>query len=130
MAPGWSSGSSFLSSADAVSSTISGFDLPASTNLVFIRKMGTKLAAASGLKQIGARTFGFQKSGSSVSAPHDRSTMQRKPFVPLTAVVYPFGPRTITSAASETDAGAALRARAISEFWSGIRYWLIGAIVE
>ena len=50
------------------------------------------------LKQMGERTLGFQKSGSSVAAPQDRSTKQRNPFVPFTAVVNPFGPSTITSA--------------------------------
>src|SRR6266699_3688247 len=86
------------------------------------RQIGTKVLAAGGLKQMGARTLGFQKSGSSVAAPHDRSTIQRKPFVPFTAVLYPFDSSTITSAPSETDAGAALRASAISEFPSGIKY--------
>jgi hypothetical protein len=86
------------------------------TSRISPRIIQTKVLAAGGLKQMGERTLGFQKSGSSVAAPHDRSTMQRKPFVPFTAVVYPFGPSTITSAPSETDAGAALRASAISEF--------------
>src|SRR5579863_8385028 len=115
MAPGSSAGSSFLSSADAVALTISILDLPAITNLVFIRKMGTNVLAAGGLKQIGDRTLGFQNSGSSVSAPHARSTRQRKPFLPVVAVVYPSRPSTITSASFAIDAGAALRASAISE---------------
>src|SRR5579862_4053391 len=122
MAPGSSPGSSFLSSADAVASTISVFDLPAITNLVFIRKMGTKVFAAGGLKQIGERTLGFQNSASSVEAPHDRSTRQRKPFVPFTADEYPWGPSTITSAASEMEGGAAVRASAISALLSEIKY--------
>src|SRR5690242_17284837 len=128
IAPGSSAGSSFLSSAVAIAATISGFDFPASTSLVFIRKMGRKVFAAGGLKQWGARTLGFQNSGSSVAAPQDRSTTQRKPFVPFTAVVYPCGPSTITSAASEIDAGAALRASAISELTSAVRYWSRGAM--
>src|ERR1700679_2046490 len=90
--------------------------------------MVAKVLAADGLKQIGVRTFGFQKSRSLVAAAHDLSTMQRKPFVPFTAVVYPFRPRTITSAASEMDAGAAVRARAISEFSSVIKYSSRGAM--
>src|ERR1700722_18881378 len=128
MAPGSRAGSSFLSSADAVASTISAFDFPANTNLVFIRKMGAKVLAAAGLKQMGERTFGFQKSGSSVVAPHDRSTIQRKPFVPFAATVNPFGPSTITSAPSAIDAGAAVRANAISDFSSGIKYSLTEAM--
>jgi hypothetical protein len=97
-------------------------DFPANTSLVFIKNVGTKVLAAAGLKQMGARTLGFQNSGSSVAAPQDRSTMHKKPFVPFTAVAYPCGPSTITSAASEIDGGAAVRASAISEFTSGIRY--------
>src|SRR5579884_2755120 len=122
MAPGSSEGSSFRFSAAAMAGAISAFDLPASTSLVFIRKMGRKLLADDGLKQMGARTFGFQNSGSSVAAPHDRSTRQTKPLLPFTAVVYAFRPSTITSAASEMDGGAALRASAISECWSAGRY--------
>src|SRR5579864_5858460 len=122
MAPGSSSGNSFLSNADAVASMISVLDFPVTTSLVFIKKIGAKVLAAAGLKQMGERTLGFQNSASSVAAPHDRSTRQRKPFVPFTVVVYPFVPSTITSAASETDAGAALRASAISEFPSAIKY--------
>ena len=95
---------------------------------VFIRKMGAKVLAAAGLKQIGERTFGFQNSGSSVAAPHDRSTIQRKPFVPFAAAVNPFCPRTITSAPSAMDPGAAVRANAISDFSSGIKYSLTGAM--
>src|SRR5580700_8378900 len=128
MAPGSSAGSSLLSSADAVAWTISVFDFPASSSLVFIRKMGKKVLAAGGLKQMGARTLGFQNSGSLVAAPHDRSTRQRKPLVPFTAVAYPSRPSTITSAASEMDAGAAVRASAISEFWSGSKYRPRGAM--
>src|SRR5580704_14526689 len=114
--------------ASPVAARISAFDFPSSASFVFIRKMGTKVLAATELKQMGARTLGFQKFGSSVEAPHDRSTRQRKPLVPFTAVVYPFDPSTITSAASEMDGGAAVRASAISEFLSGIRYCSKGAI--
>src|SRR3954465_13212217 len=92
--------------------------------------MGTNVLVAGGLKQIGARTFGFQNSGLSLAAAHDRATRQRKPFLPFTAVVYPSVVSTITSASAEIDAGAALRASAISESLSGIRYWFRGAIAE
>src|SRR6185437_5138542 len=54
-------------------------------------------------------------------------TIQRKPFVPFTAVVYPSCPSTITAAPSEIDLGAALRASAISAL-CGIMYSLTGAI--
>src|SRR5579862_247482 len=128
MAPGSSADSSFLSSADAVAATISIFDFPASASLVFIMKIGAKLLAAGGLKQTGERTLGFQNSGSSVAAPQDRSTKQRKLFLPFTAVLYPSRSNTITSAPSEMDAGAALRANAISEFSSAIKYCSTGAI--
>src|SRR5580704_3839371 len=107
---------------------ISVFDFPASTSLVFIRKMGTTVLAAGGLKQMGARTLGFQKSRLSVAAPQDRSTRQTKPLVPLTVVANPSRPSTMTSAASEMGAGAAVRARAISEFWSGTKYRSRGAM--
>ena len=69
-----------------------------------------------------ARIFEFQYSGSSLGFDQDRSTMQTKPFDPFTAVVYLSLRSTITSAASEIDAGAALRASAISAFSSGIKY--------
>src|SRR5580658_1026765 len=93
-----------------------------------MRTIWTKLLAAAALKQLGERTLGFQKSGASVDAAQPRSTIQRKPLVPFTAVVYPVGVSTITSAASAMDAGAALRARAISVFSSAIRYFSRGAM--
>src|ERR1700761_2833045 len=77
---------------------------------------------------MGARCFGFQKSEKSVEPDHPRCTMQTKPLLPLTAVVYPLRVRTSTSAASEMDFGAALRASAISAVWSGMRYWASGAM--
>src|SRR3954470_7612154 len=122
MAPGSSAGSSFLSRAASVAAAISVFDFLWSTSFVFIRKIVAKVLVAAELKQMGERTLGFQNSGSSLAAPHDRSTRHRKPFVPLTAVVNPLLPSTITSAPSEIDAGAALRARAISESRLAIRY--------
>src|ERR1700759_5104466 len=77
---------------------------------------------------MGERILGFQNSAASVDAPHDLSTRQRKPLVPFTAVENLFRPRTITSAPSEMDAGAALRASAISVFSSAIRYSSTGAM--
>src|SRR5260370_2903461 len=84
--------------------------------------------AAGGLKQIGPRSLGFQNWGSSNGDIHDRSTTHTKPFLPFTAVSYPCRPRTETSAARDTDSGAALRAMAISAFRS-IKYCSIGAML-
>src|SRR5580693_5492794 len=88
--------------------------------------------AAGGLKQIGPRILGFQKltaSSPSNGPIHPRSTTHTKPFLPLTAVSYPFRPRTKTSASLDIAAGAALRARAISAFRSVIKYWSSGAML-
>src|SRR5215831_6438558 len=85
--------------------------------------------AAAGLQQIGARIFAFQNSGKSSPAVHDRSTMQTKLFVPLTAVLYPSRPRTMTSALPEMAIGAALFARDISALESATRYWSRGAML-
>jgi len=41
--------------------------------------------------------------------------MQRKPFLPPTAVEYPSRPSTLTSAPPQMAGGAALRANAISD---------------
>src|SRR5215475_3188515 len=98
---GLEGGEFILIRANEMAWTSSCLDFPASTSFVFIKKMGANVFAAGGLKQMGERTLGFQKSGSSVAAPQDRSTRQRKPFVPFTAVEYPSCPSTITSAASE-----------------------------
>src|ERR1035438_8064578 len=68
--------------------------------------MGTKVLAAAGLKQMGERTLGFQNSGSSVAAPHDRSTRQRKPLLPFTAVAYAFSLDTMLSSFEAWLAGA------------------------
>src|SRR5215469_10800606 len=110
MAPGSNGGSSFFSKAAVVAARISAFDLPASASLVFIRKMGRKLRAAAGLKQMGDRIFGFQNSGKSVAAPQPRSTTHTKPFLPCVLFMNPDRPRTITSASPEMEAGAPLRA--------------------
>src|SRR5215469_17638674 len=91
--------------------------------------MSAKLLAACALKQWGARIFGFQNSALSVPCAHDLSTMQRKPLVPFTAVLYPSRPSTITSAPSEMEPGAALRASAISDCSSDIRYCSSGAML-
>jgi len=59
------------------------------------------------------------------SIPGHRSALTRiarQCFDPFTAVAYLSLRSTITSAASEIDAGAALRASAISAFSSGIKY--------
>src|SRR6185437_9880962 len=89
--------------------------------------MGANVLAAAGLKQMGPRTLGFQNPGSVVAEPHERSTKQRKPFLPRATVVYPSRPKTITVASADMEGGAALLANAISAF-SGIKYWLTGAI--
>src|SRR5215813_13049261 len=85
--------------------------------------------AAGALKQIGARSLGFQKSGSSFPALHDRCTMHTKPFLPFTAVSKPLRLSTMISASSEMDLGAALRASAISASRSAIRYCSSGAML-
>src|SRR5215475_5635660 len=84
---------------------------PDSTHLVRSRYWGSSVRAAGELKQFGARSLGFQKSGSSKPAAQERSTKQTKPFLPLTAVSYPWLPSTRTSASAEIDGGAALRAK-------------------
>src|ERR1700722_3511575 len=89
--------------------------------------------AAGGLKQTGPRILGFQKfaDDSPLNGPiHPRSTTHTKPFLPSTAVSYPCGPRTRTFASWDIESGAALRARAISAFRSGIRYSLSVAMLE
>src|SRR6185437_3969483 len=85
--------------------------------------------AAAGLKHCGTRTLGFQNSAELNGAIHDRSTIQTKPFFPWAAVSYPRHPRTRTFASLDIDSGAALRAKAISELRSGIRYCSIEAIL-
>src|ERR1700676_1206452 len=79
-------GSFLFSNGDVVTARICAFDFPASTSLVFFRKMGRNVLEAAGLKQCGARTLGLQNSGSSVGFTQERSTMQTKPFAPFTAV--------------------------------------------
>jgi len=71
---------SFLSKAALTASAIWSLDREANITVVFLRVSGTWDRAASAFKQIGARNLGFQKSGSSVPAVHDRHTIQTKPF--------------------------------------------------
>src|SRR5215469_2640602 len=101
---------------------ISAFVLPANTISVLLRVVGKTDRAAGGLKQIGPRTLGFQNSGASEGDIQPRSTTHTNPFLPSTAVSYPFFPSTRTVALCEIDSGAALRAKAISAFRSAIRY--------
>src|SRR3984957_17619412 len=122
MAPGSSAGSSLLAKAASVACRISSFDFPVSTNLVFIRKIGTKVLVAAELKQCGARNLGLQKFSLSVGAPQRRSTRHMKPFLPGAPDLYPSRGRPLTSASSEIEGGAAVRASAISSFWSAIKY--------
>src|ERR1700677_871518 len=104
-----------------MASAIRSLDCEANINSVFLRGGGTWDRAADRLRQIGARSLGFQKSGSSIPAVHDRCTTHTKPFLPLTTVLQPCRPRIMTSASREMDSGAALRASVISAFFS-IRY--------
>jgi hypothetical protein len=67
-------------------SNICSLDFPAKIISVFRMTIGKLDRAAGGLKHIGARSFGFQKSGSSAPAVHDRWTIQTKPFVPFAAL--------------------------------------------
>src|SRR5580693_6793416 len=105
-----------------MASMIWALDIPANTKSVLFRVRGKIDRTAGGLKQIGPRILGFQNSGKSNGDIHDLSTRQTKPFLPLTAVSYPRGPSTMTSASVEIDGGAALRAITISAFRSAIRY--------
>src|SRR5450432_3001101 len=116
-------------SAALVRAIISGFDAPASTHSVRLRYWDRTSRAAGALKQLGERTLGFQNSASSNLSAQERSTMQTKSFLPLTAVSKPWPPSTSTSASAEIDGGAALRARAISSSRLAMRYCSLGAIV-
>src|SRR6516225_6790390 len=99
--------------AAVVLSIICSLVTPANTHSVRLRYCGSSVRAAGGLKQFGARSLGFQNSGSLKPAAQERSTKQTKPFLPLTATSYPRLPSTSTSASAEIDGGAALRASAI-----------------
>src|SRR5260221_11383204 len=83
-----------LAKADRAFSIICCLLVPARTHSVRARYCGRTLRTAAGLKQFGARTLGFQNSGSSNPAAHDRSTKQVKPFVPLLAISYARLPST------------------------------------
>src|SRR5436305_855522 len=101
---------------------ISRLDLPANTICALFNVIGNTERAAAGLKQIGARIFGFQNSFESKRAIHERSTTQTKLLLPFEANSKPFRPKTKISASAEIEAGAALRARAISSSLLAIRY--------
>src|SRR5580692_10127697 len=116
MAPGASAGSSFFSNADVVAARICALDFPASTRLVFIRKMGRNVLEAAGLKQFGARTLAFQNSGSSVDFAQERSTMQTKPFGLFTDVKEPSRSSRNTSATSEIEGEEKRRKTPLSAF--------------
>jgi hypothetical protein len=107
---------------------ISASVIPERAHFVRMRYQGSTERTAAALKHTGARVFGLQKSSSPKSLDQARSTMHTNPFFPFTAVSYPEAPRTITSALSEMDAGAALFAKAISALRS-IRYCSTGAMV-
>src|ERR1700722_6927651 len=109
-------------------SLTSSFDFPANSNFVLIKVSGSTVRAAAGLRQIGLRFLGVQNSALSNGFIHARSKMQTKPFLPSTAVSKPWGPRATTAASRDIDAGAAVRANAISALRSVIRYWLSGAM--
>ena len=122
IAPASSAGSSFLSRAELIASSIWDSDFPARASRVLAMTRGRYVRTAGGLKQIGPRILGFQNTGSPNPAVHERSTIHRKPFVPLAAVLYPSRSRTITSALSAMLFGAALLARATSALRSAIKY--------
>src|SRR5487761_2255479 len=77
---------------------------------------------------MGLRFFGFQNSGLFSGPANALPTAHTKPFLPLTAISKFFSPSTMTSASRDIDAGAAVRASAISASRS-IRYCAIGAML-
>jgi hypothetical protein len=77
---------------------------------------------------MGLRFFGFQNSGLFSGPANALPTAQTKPFLPRTAVSKFFRPSTTISASRDIDAGAAVRASAISASRS-IRYSAIGAML-
>src|ERR1700743_239442 len=105
-APGPGSVNVWLATAARVLSIICSLVAPARTHSVRLRYCGSSVRAATELKQFGDRILGFQNSGSSNPAAHERSTKQTKPFFPLMAVSYPLAPRTSTSASDEIEGGA------------------------
>src|SRR5262249_47156446 len=127
-APGSGALKSWLATAALVRLIICCLVAPAKTHSLRLRYWGSSVRAAGGLKQFGARSLGFQNSGSSKPAAHERSTKQTKPFFPFTAVSYPRLPSTSTRASPEMDGGEALRASAISSSRLAMRYCSTGAI--
>src|SRR5450432_645437 len=127
-APGSGDLNSWAAMAERAFVFISCLLTPANTHSVRLTYCGSTVRTAGGLKQFGARSFGFQNCGSSKPASQERSTKQTKPFLPLTAVSYPRSPSTSTSASAEIEGGAAVRASAISSSRAEIRYCPIGAI--
>src|SRR6185437_9254329 len=127
IAPGAIGGSSLRAMAAVIAAPICARVRPASASSVFLSTSGRNDAAAGGFKQTGPRIFGFQKTGSSMPAVHERSTMQTKPLLPRAAMVYPCAPSTMISAACEIAAGAADRAIATSAAGC-IMYWSAGAM--
>ena len=101
---------------------------PARAHSVRCKYCGSTLRTAGGLKQFGARSLGFQNSGSSKPAVQARSIKHVQPLVPLTATLYPVFVNTSTVARAETDDGPPVRAIAIS-IAPGMRYFSTGAIV-
>ena len=77
---------------------------------------------------MGLRFLGFQNSGLVTGPANALPTAQTKPFLPRTATSKFFSPSTMTSASRDIDAGAALRASAISAS-RFIRYCAIGAML-
>src|SRR6185503_4542037 len=95
--------------------------MPAMTHSVCLSTVGRTVRDAGGLKQCGASSLVFQRSGAVSGSDRDRTTRHVNPFVPLTASVNPVRPRTMIVAESEIHFGAAVRASAISAARSGIR---------
>src|SRR5450755_4468684 len=91
------------------------------------RYCGSTLRTAGGLRHAGPRPRGFQNSGSSRPADHERPTKQTQPLLPLFATTIPLGVSTRISASAEIDGGAAVRAKTISAAALGIKYFASGA---
>src|SRR5208283_2796475 len=107
---------------------IASFDSPASASSVNLNSTGSAERTAGAFRHTGPRIFGFQYPGSSKPLVQDRSTKQTNPFLPVTAVWYPWRVSTMTVASLDIVGGAALRASAISASRSAMRYSSSGAI--
>src|SRR5581483_9462997 len=110
MAPLSRFGSCLFSNAVLISARISVLERPAIAILLRRRRIGTIERAAAGFIQSAALILGFQNSGQSKAAVQLLATMQTNPFLPSTAVSYPFCPRTRTVASRDMESGAALLA--------------------